>query len=98
MSLTQFQSNNRDFQLMQNSWAAQINPLLSQPLNNGLILKNISLINGTTVVNHLLGRNLQGWFLVDSDAAATIYRSAPKNNLTLTLTSDAALLADIFVF
>lgn len=96
--LPQFQTNDRDFQLMQSTWATQINPIIAQPINNGFVLKNISLINGATVVNHLLGRNLQGWFLVDVNGAATIYRSAPKNNLTLTLTSSAAVTADIFVF
>lgn len=83
---------------MQTNWASQLNPLLAQPMSSGLILKDVALISGTTVVNHLLGRKIQGWFVVDSNAAATVYRSAAKNALTLSLTSSAAVTVDLFVF
>lgn len=83
---------------MQSSWARALEPLLKDPTNNGLILKNVVLINGVTVVNHRLGRMLQGWNLVDINGAASVYRSQPKNNLTLTLTSSAAVTVDLFVF
>lgn len=88
----------RDFSLLQTTWAAQINPVLAQPLNSGVILRSVPLLMGSNVINHLLGRMLQGWFLVDVDAAVTVYRSAPKNALTLTLTSSAAATADLFIF
>lgn len=54
-SLTQFQSDDRTFQMMQNSWAAQINPLLANPMASGLFLKGIVLTTGANVINHLLG-------------------------------------------
>jgi hypothetical protein len=96
--LTQFQTNDRDFQLMQNSWASQLNPVLANPLTSANILKNVKLINGTTIINHLLGRMQQGWFLTDINAAATIYRSQPLSATTLTLTSNAACTVSIGVF
>lgn len=98
MSLPQFQTDDKDFSLMQNQWATQLNPMLSNPLNSVLILKNIALINGVTIVNHLLSRTQQGWFLTDINAAATIYRSQPFNSQTLTLTSDAACTVNIGVY
>ncbi len=79
-------------------WKALLDPMLANPLNNASILNGVQLAIGATVINHKLGRPLQGWFILDIDGAATIYRSAPLNNLTLTLTSDAAVTVNIGVF
>lgn len=98
MQLPTWQSDDKDFQLMQSKWASILNPLLSKPLSSSNILKDVQLINGTTVVNHLLGRNMQGFIVSDIDAAATIYRSAPFNSLTLSLTSNAACTVNLVVF
>lgn len=98
MLLPIFITNNKDLVMMQNRWASIINPLLDNPYMQGILLNSISLNNGVTVVNHKLGRKLQGWVLVDIDGAAEVYRSAPKNDLTLTLTSNAAVTCDLYVF
>lgn len=79
-------------------WASQLNPFLQNPMNSVNILSNIVLINGVTVINHKLQRQMQGWFFVDIQGPATIYRSQPFNNLTLTLTSNAAVTVNIGVF
>jgi hypothetical protein len=47
---------------MQSIWKAQLDPLLANPIMQGNQLKNISLINGVTVINHLLSRMQQGWY------------------------------------
>lgn len=98
MALPQFQSTDQVLQLMQSKWASEINPVLSNPSLQSILLKDVSLINGVTVVNHRLGRNLQGWRIADINGAAQIYRSAPKNALTLTLTSNAAVTVTLEVF
>lgn len=88
-------------QQTQNTWATAIDPVLSNLLVQGQILTGISLINGTTVVNHKLGRKLVGWFIVGINAAATIYDNQATNQtpqLTLSLTSNAAATANIWVF
>lgn len=84
--------------LLQTTWKSQLDPMLSNPLNKVTILKSVPLASGTNVINHLLGRAQQGWFIVDIQGAATIYRSAPFNNLTLTLHSSAAVTVSIGVF
>lgn len=97
-ALTQFQTDDKDFQLMQNQWSAVLNPVLKNPLVNGIVVSGIALINGDTVVNHKLGRTPQGWFLIDLTASATVYRNAAFNDLTLTLNSSAVATAAIYVF
>lgn len=83
---------------MQSTWSGTLNPYLLNPLNNVFVIKNISLINGATIINHLLGQMQQGWFIVDINGSASIYRSQPFNDKTLTLTSNAAVTVNIGVF
>lgn len=83
---------------MQTRWASELNPVLDIPFLAGLQLTNISLINGATVINHKLQRQMQGWFITDVSAAATIYRSQPFNQTTLTLTCGAAVVVNLWVF
>ena len=90
-----------DWNMAQNRWASILNPVISSPIVNGLLLTNVSLINGTTVINHKLGRKLQGWILVGINGAATIYDNQASNqmtDLTLSLTSDADVICSIWVF
>ena len=85
---------------MQTRWKSALDPLLANPMNDVSILKNVSLIDGANTINHYLGRVMQGWFIVDIQGAATIYRpnTKPFNSLTLTLISSAAVTASIGVF
>lgn len=79
-------------------WAASLNPLITNPANAIHIIKDMKLINGATQFNHELGHMMNGWFLVDIQGAATIFRSQPLNALTLTLTSNAIVTVSIGVF
>lgn len=83
---------------MQTRWATILNPLLKNPVNGVSILRDIELVPGDNVINHLLARQMQGWFLVDITGAAVIYRNAPMNAVTLTLNSDATVTVNIGVF
>lgn len=84
--------------LTETRWKALLDPLLANLLNNAKILYGVQLANGATVINHKLGKRQQGWFIVDIDGAATIYRSQPFNDLTLTLTSNAVVTVNLGVF
>lgn len=83
---------------MENTWATVIDPVLSFPPNQGLILTGIKLIAGINVINHKLGRLLQGYVITDQDAQSSIYKSQPFNKLTLTLTSTGACTIRLWVF
>jgi hypothetical protein len=84
--------------LMATKWKSILDPIISNPATNASILKNVSLAAGTNTINHLLGATQQGFFLTDQQAAATIYRSAPFNDKTLTLTASAPVVVNIAVF
>lgn len=83
---------------MQVRWASILNPIIANPTTNPRRLTRIALINGSTVINHGLQQMQQGWFITDINGVATIYRSQPFNDKTLTLTSSAAVTVDIAVF
>jgi len=98
MSLPLQLTKDKDLSLLQTKWKSQLDPVLANPMTNMSILKNVNLVIGVNVINHLLGRVQQGWVITDIQGAAQIYRSAEFNNLTLTLTSDAIVTVSIGVF
>ena len=101
MALAIYKSADQNQMLMQNNWSRQLNPLLANPANQSLILKEVSLLSGSNVINHRLGQKLQGWKIVRQRAAASIYDNQDANQspqLTLVLVSDNPVLVDIEVF
>ncbi len=92
------QSSSQDLMLMQTKWASVINPVLKNPTTDLTILSNVALTSGDNVINTTLGQTQQGWVILDITAAATIYRSAPLNDKTLTLHSSAPCTVTIGVF
>lgn len=86
---------------MSNQWAAILDPVVNNPTVNTLVLKNQSLIAGSNVIDHRLGRKLQGWYVSRLRASATIYDTQDSNqmpDLTLVLVASAPVVADIVVF
>ena len=101
MKLPIFLSNIQPLTLMQNKWSSILDVLLGNPSLDSSILKGVALANGTTVVNHLLGRKLIGWRIIGINGAATIYDQQASNQtpaLTLVLVSNAAVIANLEVF
>lgn len=90
--------DSKTFSLFQTRWASQLNQLLKLPMLSGIALTEIPLSNGVTVINHKLQRQMEGWLITDINGAATIYRSAPLSPLTLSLTSNAAVMVDLWIF
>lgn len=90
-----------EWSLAQDRWASQLNPLLTNPSLDSTVIKNVSLAVGNNVINHKLGRKLQGWRLVRQRAQANIWDAQDNNQmpeLTLVLASDAIVSIDIEVF
>ena len=87
---------------MQTVWAQAINPTINSEINNGLILKDIVLKTGDNVINHKLGRDLQGWIVVRmQDSFVQLYDKQNANqmsSLTLVLNSSGNGKIDLLVF
>jgi len=98
MSLPTYKDDNKNLMLMQSNWSSQLNPVLSNPITNPTLLKNIKISTGTNVINHLLGVTQTGWIITDINAAVTLYRSQPFNPLTLTLVSSGNATISLAVF
>jgi hypothetical protein len=101
MALPLIQAIDSAVNQLQTKWKSQIDPALANPLLSGNLLTNITLKSGKNVVNHKLGRNLIGWFIVGVNGVANIYDTQASNQtpgLTLNLTSDAAVTVSLWVF
>lgn len=65
------------------------------------MLTGVALINGSTTINHKLGRKLQGWLIIGLNGAASIYDNQANNSMkdkTLVLVSNAAVTVNLMVF
>jgi hypothetical protein len=100
--LPQFQgADDPILQLLQNSWAQALNPVLRNPLIQGRLMEGVQLQVGDNTLDHLLGRKLQGWMITRIDAAAQVYDKQATNQrpqLTLVLNSNAAAVVSLWVF
>lgn len=96
-----FNTTDKSLSLLQTSWKAILAPFLRNKLLDGQILNNVQLLTGTNVVNHKLGRPLQGWIVVGQNASASIYDAQASNNqsdLTLILVTSASVTVNLYVF
>lgn len=85
--------------LFQTKLKSELDPVLANPILAGFQISNVTISSGhAAIVNHLLGRKQQGWFIVDQNAPANIARIVPLNDKTLTLTSDAAVTLNLWVY
>lgn len=90
-------SPNLPWNLANPKWAATLNPIIANPLTNITILSQ-ALVSGVNVINTGLQQIQRGWIILDIDAPITIYRSAPFNSTTLSLTCSGPANASIGVF
>jgi hypothetical protein len=101
VQLPYIQTTIKEFVLLQNKWKSILDAFLATPSLDTSILENVKLSVGTNVINHLLGRKLQGWRIVRQRAASEIYDQQDSNQtpqLTLVLVSSAAVTVNLEVF
>lgn len=99
MKLPIMQDKNSVFMSMQTRWAALIEPFLSKPVINGVMLSDLNLVSGDNVINHRLQRNLQGYLVIAQNAAAQFYqKTSTMPELTLVLNSSATVKVSLYVF
>lgn len=87
---------------MQTLWASILNTFINKPALQVDILKNVSLVSGANIINHKLGRSLQGWYPTRFHGSfAEIYDTQDTNQtpqLTLNLNASANVIIDLVVF
>lgn len=94
-------TQDKDLNSFQTQLQTSMQPILANPINYGVQLKSVSLINGQTTVPTTINRALQGWFLTRIRAQATIWDSQDTNtnpNQSLILNSNAAVVVDLWVY
>lgn len=95
------QTQDRNVNQLQGNIKKAVDPVLANPLVDGQILQDVELVTGLNTINHGLGRNLQGWFLVRQRASASVYDTQDDNlnpALTLLLTASAPVVVNLYVF
>lgn len=102
LSLPIYITNSKELAMLQTNWAQQLDPVIAQPLNSGLILENVPLKTGPNVINHKLGRKLQGWSIVRMIGSfVQVYDTQDSNqmpSLTLNLNSSGTGTVNLLVF
>lgn len=100
-SIAKVQTDDRLINQLQSNILPPLKTLINNPSLLGVILTQVSLANGTTVIQTTLNRTLQGWYIVRQRASAIIYDTQdtnPNPQSTLILVSNAAVVCDIYVF
>lgn len=83
---------------LQDNIVNAVGPLLTNPINYGIILESIQLDGSTPLtIDHLLGRQPLGWIVVDKSAAGSPYRTA-WDTRTITLHANSAVTLSIYIF
>lgn len=101
MALPLFKDSSQPFQLLQLKWSSILNPLIAQPLSQALILPHLIIMTGSNIINHRLGRVLQGYLVILNQENATFYDDQENNqmpDLTLNLISSADTIISLMVF
>ena len=90
------------YDLLQTKWASALNPVLKNPIVNGVLSQQITLTTGNNIVNHRLGRPLTGWYITRMRGVfAQVYDTQDSNQtpeLTLLLNSSGNVVVDLFCF
>lgn len=93
-----YQTKDQTLLQLQTVWKSQLTPAIQNTVIQGHQIDDIKLISGATTFNHLLGRQMQGWFIVDSNANVGPYRSQPLNDKTLTLSATGMATVSVWVY
>jgi hypothetical protein len=101
MALPKFQSDDQAFSLLQTNWKIQLDPVIALPLSSSIILEDLNLFTGKNVIDHKLGRNLQGWIVTHQSGFSQFYDNQAANPLpdkNLWLYASSGVNVNLMVF
>jgi hypothetical protein len=85
--------------LWQTKWKSILDPVISSPIINGLLLTNVQLSPGITAIPHKLARLQQGYIIVyHNSALGELTPSQPLNDTNLYLQGSSTSLLSLWVF
>lgn len=95
------QTSNAELMRVQDAVAEVISPLAKVPLLDARVIKAAQIGTSATGIDHGLGREPLGWFVIDKSQTADVWRSptpsqAPNKLLMLLATSPVTV--DLIVF
>lgn len=100
-AIARVQTTDRTINQLQSNIITGISQVIINPILDGTTLVSVPLVIGDNIVNHMLDRTLQGWFIVRQRASATIFDKQDSNatpDKTLVLNASGAVTLDIYVY
>jgi hypothetical protein len=101
VNFTQIWSQNEEVTRLQSHLKQTLAPLLDLPIQDGVLIQDISIETTDTLVQHKLGRNYEGWIVTRLKDNAVIYESTTSNantDIHIILKGSAACTADLYFF
>lgn len=97
-SITKLRGLDYDLNKLQDNIYNSIGPLLTNSLNWGIILADITFVaNIALTIDHTLGRQPQGWIVIDKTSNSTVWRNS-WNQRSITFTADANTTVSLYIF
>lgn len=84
---------------IEQSVANTLDPIVAIPWMSGVLLEGVSLTSGANTIEHKLGREIRGWFVVRIQAATATYpveTASDSANLSLTIGANATVSLWVF--
>jgi hypothetical protein len=94
------QSSDRIQNLIQDNLANAIDSIISNPITDSIILRDVSLSSGLNKIDHKMNRTLLGWVIVRINAAATVFENLanPLPDKRIWLDASANCKVDLLLF
>lgn len=96
------QATDQTLNQVQDALVGCLNPLLTNPLLDYVIVTGVALKAGTTTIANPILRNIQGLIVIRKNGFADIHTGSnsvnPTPTKTIIISSSAAVLVDLYIF
>lgn len=94
-------TSDQTLSMLQTRWSSILNPIISSPLSDAILLTDIPISFGDNSINHTLGQPIVGYIVVRINGPTTLYdkdSSTPNLTFILNSSSNQMINVDILVF
>lgn len=99
-SFRRTRTDDNDLRQVQDAVNFVFQDISSKTILDGRVITDV-LVNGSKLINHLLGRKLQGYLIISKDANADVWDSQSTNTtpaVSLILNSSGPVKVNLWVF